>query len=102
MLSMELAGKALDEAIATGDLHRETSGVESFNAARLAAEHERRNLMIHRQACGFQLDNHRMVMKLYPIPAMRQVGVPVSQHSVEPFVENMITADMVSWRPRLI
>ena len=98
MLQMELAGKAVDEAVAAGDLEKEKATVKTFNIARAEAEEERRNLMIHRQACGFLLDNHRMVMKLYPIPGVRQVGVPVTQDRVTEHFDNMITADMLSWR----
>jgi len=76
MLTMQIAEEELDVAVekCVKD-EEETALVAKFNEARKTAEEMRRNLMIHRQSCGFTTDNHRMIMKLYPIPERRRVGV---------------------------
>ena len=42
--------------------------LEEYQKARVSARNRRQNLLIHRQACGFVVDNHKVVYKHYPIP----------------------------------
>ena len=98
---MELAEEDLDAAIASGDRTAEAAATEEFNRLRALAETARRNLMIHRQACGFKTDNFRSVLELYPIGPERVVGQPKREHEpVKQLIDRAKSADWLSWRHR--
>ena len=99
MLRMEMAEEDLDKAIAAADRAAEIEAVERFNTLRKEAETARRNLMIHRQACGFKTDNFRTLLKLYPIGPERAVGKPKAELAyVEKVADNVTKGEWLSWR----
>lgn len=44
------------------------NAIKVYNTLCDKAEEARRNLIIHRQACGFRTDNYKVCLKFYPIP----------------------------------
>eukprot|EP00943_MAST-04B_sp_MAST-4B-sp1_P000724 g724.t1 len=55
---------------------------------RKEADTRRRNLIIHRQACGFRINNYSFVQKLYPIPpkwpnSNNPVDKSINQHTTK-------------------
>lgn len=44
-----------------------------FNEVRKLAESARRDLIIHRQCCGFTWQNHHIIMKEYPLPPKLEI-----------------------------
>ena len=68
-LLLEREGIKLDRLIASraGKDGEIEATVSSFNALRKETEDARRELMIHRQACGFKTGNHQQVQDMWPL-----------------------------------
>ena len=64
-LLLERQGHALDKLLESKAAKEEVErAISSFNALRAEADDARRELMIHRQACGFKTGNHQLVQDM--------------------------------------
>lgn len=62
-LLLERQAHCVDKLIASKAANEELeSAISSFNTLRADADNARRELMIHRQACGFSTGNHQIVL----------------------------------------
>jgi hypothetical protein len=50
-------------------------GIAVYQEARAKAMRRRHNLLVHRQACGFKVNNHSTVYRYYPIPPKMTLSV---------------------------
>ena len=68
MLQLEVAQVELEEAEKKRDTAARAQAVDAFNTARKAALSAKREMTIHRQACGFRRGNFQAMDEHYPIP----------------------------------
>ena len=54
-------------------LRDKRDAVAAYNEAITAADDARRELIIHRQACGFTYNNHTIISEAFPIPSKKRV-----------------------------
>ena len=105
-LLLEREGIKLDRLIASraGKDGEIEATVSSFNALRKEAEDARRELMIHRQACGFKTGNHQQVQDMWPLPPTRALvtkkGQQQQQQQQQEAVTTGKTAEEIAARQR--
>ena len=68
MLQLEVAQVELEEAEKRRDATVRAQAISAFNAARTEALIAKREMTIHRQACGFTRGNFQAMDEHYPIP----------------------------------
>lgn len=67
LAELELHRARYEQAVREGATPSERQGyAQAFNAQRVVAQSKLRNLLIHREACGFR--RNQMLNELYPIP----------------------------------
>ena len=67
LAELELHRARYERAVRDGaSLHERQGYAQAFNAQRVVAQSKLRNLLIHREACGFR--RNQMLNDLYPIP----------------------------------
>ena len=77
------------------------AAVDEFNRLRAAADLARRELIIHRQAIGFQTANYAAIEKAWPLPAKRVVAAPCAPVVEERTYEDELRDRNRSWMERM-
>ena len=72
LVRVESAQLDVAEAAKGGSSAARAAAVAAFAAARGAAVDARREMTIHRQACGFRSGNYHTVEQTYPIPTLAE------------------------------
>ena len=70
---LKIAEEQLDVARRSSPLRDRRAAAKAFNICIREADDARRELIIHRQACGFTYQNHQIVAERFPLPELVRV-----------------------------